>query len=149
VTIIPILKILYSTVHCVTLDPQHQQRTYHLQKSRILQQKKYKTMSRGGTNGSKVVMIAVATTLAALGVGTVYLPFYVDRDKLRGMHEDADSHLSEKEKKEYAMLLSQLHEQEMNGGRRANTQQEQDRPAPTRTENSMWARMKATPTEKK
>jgi hypothetical protein len=107
-------------------------------------------MSRGGTNGSKVVMIAVATTLAALGVGTVYLPFYVDRDKLRGMHEDADSNLSEKERREYAMLLSQLHEQQMNGGRGTNAQQqEQERLSPTRTGNSMWARMKASSNEKK
>ena len=108
-------------------------------------------MSRGGTNGSKVVMIAVGTTLAALGVGTMYLPFYVDRDKLRGMHEDADSHLSEKEKKEYAILLAQLHEQQMNGGRGSNAQQqvEVERPALARAENSMWARMKSTPTEKK
>ena len=106
-------------------------------------------MSRGGTNGSKVVMIAVATTLAALGVGTVYLPFFVDRDKLRGMHEDADSNLSEKERKEYAMLLSQLHEQQMKGGRGADSQLEQERLTPTRAENSMWSRMKASSSEKK
>jgi hypothetical protein len=108
-------------------------------------------MSRGGTNGSKVVMIAVGTTLAALGVGTMYLPFYVDRDKLRGMHEDADSNLSEKERKEYAMLLAQLHEQQMNGGRGTSAQQqgEVEQPTPARTENSMWARMKSTSTEKK
>ena len=109
-------------------------------------------MSRGGTNGSKVVMIAVTTTLAALGVGTVYLPFFVDREKLRGLHEDADSNLTEKERKEYAMLLTQLHEQQMNGGRGIGSeqqQQEQERPTPARTENSMWARMKATSSEKK
>ncbi len=106
-------------------------------------------MSRSVRNGSNVVMIVVATTLTALGVGTVYLPFYADRDWLRGMHEDADSHLSEKEKKEYAMLLSQLHEQQLNGGRRASAEQEQERPTPRRSENSMWARMKVTPTEKK
>ena len=112
-------------------------------------------MSKGGTNGSKIVMIAVATTLGALGVGTVYLPFFADRDKLRGMHEDADGNLSEKERKEYAMLLSQLHEQQMIGDRGSNLQQqleqqqEQDRSIPKRTENSMWARLKPTSTEKK
>lgn len=112
-------------------------------------------MSRGGQNGSKVVMIAVATTLATLGIGTVYLPFFVDRDKLRGMHEDADGNLSEKERKEYTMLLTQLHEQQMNSDRGSKTQQQQEqeqehnRSSPTRTENSMWARMKSSSTEKK
>lgn len=106
-------------------------------------------MSRTARNGSNVVMMVVATTLTALGVGTVYLPFYADRDWLRGMHEDADSHLSEKEKKEYAMLLSQLHEQQLNGGRGTNAEQEQERPIPRRPDNSMWARMKASSAEKK
>jgi hypothetical protein len=108
-------------------------------------------MSRGGTNGSKVVLIAVTATLAALGVGTVYVPFFMDRDKLRGMHEDADGNLSEKERREYAMLLSQLHEQQMNpGGNRSNVEQEHNiPPEPIRKDNSMWSRMKAVSTEKK
>ena len=99
-------------------------------------------------------MIAVATTLATLGIGTVYLPFFVDRDKLRGMHEDADGNLSEKERKEYTMLLTQLHEQQMNSSRGSNAHQQQEqeqhnRSSPARTENSMWARMNSSSTEKK
>lgn len=111
-------------------------------------------MSRRGTNGSKLVIIAVTSTLAAVGIGTIYLPFFVDRDKLRGMHEDADGNLSEKERKEYAMLLSQLQEQQMTG-RRMNAQQEIEQTnsnldsIPARKENSMWARMKASSSEKK
>jgi flagellar basal body-associated protein FliL len=111
-------------------------------------------MSRGGTNGSKVVLIAVTATLAALGVGTVYVPFFMDRDKLRGMHEDADGNLSEKERREYAMLLSQLHEQQMNpGSKRTNVEQQElnvpSEPVPIRKDNSMWARMKSSSAEKK
>jgi hypothetical protein len=111
-------------------------------------------MSRRGANGSKLVIIAVTSTLAAVGIGTIYLPFFVDRDKLRGMHEDADGNLSEKERKEYAMLLSQLQEQQMTG-RRGNMQQDSEHNGnpsdsfPVRKENSMWARMKASSSEKK
>ena len=37
-----------------------------------------------------MVVAAVTATLGALGVGTFYLPFMADRDKIRGLHEEAD-----------------------------------------------------------
>ena len=40
-------------------------------------------MSR--TDGRKLVALAAAATVGALGIGTIYLPFMADRDKLRGM----------------------------------------------------------------
>jgi hypothetical protein len=39
-------------------------------------------------SGHKVVSAAVAGTVLAVAVGTVYLPFVADRDKMRGMHEE-------------------------------------------------------------
>jgi uncharacterized iron-regulated membrane protein len=50
-------------------------------------------MSR--TDGRKLVGIAVALTVTALGVGTIYLPFVADRDKLRGLFEEGDDAVPE------------------------------------------------------
>eukprot|EP00934_Nitzschia_sp_Nitz4_P000528 Nitzschia sp. Nitz4//scaffold3_size479765//389306//389584//NITZ4_000166-RA/size479765-processed-gene-1.541-mRNA-1//-1//CDS//3329550956//528//frame0 len=41
------------------------------------------------SSGSKVVSAAVAATCAAIGIGVIYLPFIADRDKMRGLHEEA------------------------------------------------------------
>ena len=109
-------------------------------------------MSGRHVSGSKLVVIAVTATLAAIGIGTIYLPFYADRDKLRGMHEEADANLSEKEKREFAMLLAQMQEQQNAG--MMNSQQSLPEDAArlsdrVRKENSMWARMKQASTDKK
>ena len=42
------------------------------------------------TSGSRLVATAVAGTVAAVGIGTIYLPFIADRDKMRGLHEEQD-----------------------------------------------------------
>ncbi|KAG7341085.1 hypothetical protein IV203_023036 [Nitzschia inconspicua] len=40
-------------------------------------------------SGNKLVTVAVAGTVAMVGLGAVYVPFFADRDKLRGLHEEA------------------------------------------------------------
>lgn len=35
-----------------------------------------------------MVVAAVAATFSAVGIGTIYLPFFADRDQIRGMHEE-------------------------------------------------------------
>jgi hypothetical protein len=42
-------------------------------------------------SGSKLVGFAVAATFLAVGIETIYLPFFADRDKIRGMHEEKDA----------------------------------------------------------
>ena len=42
------------------------------------------------SSGSKVVIAAVTATLTMVGIGSIYLPFFADRDKIRGMHEEKD-----------------------------------------------------------
>jgi hypothetical protein len=94
----------------------------------------------GRNNGSKVVVIAVAATLTALGIGTVYVPFYADKDKLRGLHEEADGGLSERERREYEKYLTQIHhQQQQQGGSPADEKIQPDRSMPNG--NSMWTRM--------
>jgi hypothetical protein len=41
------------------------------------------------SSGSRLVVAAVGGTLAAVGIGTIYLPFVADRDVMRGLHEEA------------------------------------------------------------
>jgi hypothetical protein len=86
-------------------------------------------------SGSKVVVAAVVATLTALGIGTVYVPFYADKDKLRGMHEDADGGLSARERREYESYLRERH---------AGSLPPAGAPIPDRSMprgNSMWTRM--------
>jgi hypothetical protein len=68
-------------------------------------------MSR--TDGRKLVGIAVAMTVTALGVGTIYLPFVVDRDKLRGLFEEGDNAVPEGARRQMkAMAKAEVEEAE-------------------------------------
>ena len=116
--------IRYATRLCLSIHYLYAFWRIHFEKGSVLQfraalvvlfliQEKHGTLQKmaGRTNGSKVVVLAVAATLTALGIGTVYIPFYADRDKLRGMYEGADGDLSARERREYEKYLQQIHEQ--------------------------------------
>jgi hypothetical protein len=77
-------------------------------------------------NGSKMVVAAVSLTLAAVGVGTIYLPFIADKDKIRGLDEDGGATFEQKQ--QYETMIRDLQAQ------RAN---DDNKP----TSNSMWKRM--------
>ena len=64
------------------------------------------TMSRR-TDGRKLVGIAVALTVSALGVGTIYLPFIADRDKLRGLFEEGDDAVPEGARRQLMAMAKQ------------------------------------------
>ncbi|GFH52806.1 hypothetical protein CTEN210_09282 [Chaetoceros tenuissimus] len=55
------------------------------------------------TDGRKIVGIAFAGIMGALGIGQIYLPFIADRDKLRGLAEEED--MPEQAKREMDMLM--------------------------------------------
>ncbi len=79
-------------------------------------------MSR--TDGRKLVGIAVALTVTALGVGTIYLPFVADRDKLRGLFEEGDDAVPEGARRQMkAMAKAEAEEAERQ--RRSLEQQQQ------------------------
>ena len=87
-------------------------------------------------SGSKVVVAAVSLTVAALGVGTVYLPFIADKDRIRGMDEEGEMYNSER--REYERALQQMAEQAGKGRPHvAGAPAGNSMP----TSNSMWARM--------
>jgi hypothetical protein len=64
-------------------------------------------------DGKTLVLIATTATVCAVGFGTVYLPFYADKDKIRGLNENADTEA----KKEMEKLLKE------SGGQGESSQQ--------------------------
>ena len=42
------------------------------------------------TDGRKVVAIATLATVSFVGFAQIYLPYWADRDKIRGLSEEAD-----------------------------------------------------------
>jgi len=82
-------------------------------------------------SGSKIVVAAVVAMMATIGVGTIYAPYFADRDKLRGLHEEADAGLSDREKREFEAYMQQVKEQQ---------QAFSDQKAPAMG-SSMWSRM--------
>jgi hypothetical protein len=83
--------------------------------------------------GSKLVAGAVALTVAAVGVGTIYLPFIADRDRLRGMHEESDMSGNDRAEYERALREMSMKVDPQQGGPAV--------PAPPPLSNSMWKRM--------
>ena len=81
------------------------------------------------SSGSKVVAVAVAAIVTFVGLGAIYAPYYADKDKLRGLHEESEAGLSEKEKREFEAYMHEVRERQATAG------------APTSMGNSMWSRM--------
>jgi len=86
--------------------------------------------------GSRMVVAAVTATVAALGIGTVYLPFVADRDRVRGMHEEGE--MSASDKREYEAMLKQMQQKQQ---QQKQQQKHQNPQQHLPTSNSMWARM--------
>lgn len=82
-------------------------------------------------SGSKMVGLAVAATVTALGVGTIYLPFVADRDKVRGLHEESD--MSAQEKREFDAMIQKMQQDA-----------EARKSATGGAGNSMWSRIGGT-----
>jgi hypothetical protein len=41
-------------------------------------------------DGRRIVMVATGVTVSVVAFAQIYLPFFADRDKIRGMDEEAD-----------------------------------------------------------
>jgi hypothetical protein len=105
-------------------------------------------MSR--TDGRKLVGIAVAMTVTALGVGTIYLPFVADRDKLRGLFEEGDDSVPEGARRQMKAMakaeaaeaerqhrsMGQMQQNEHQDGRQEVPQQQSRQKA---SAGSMWS----------
>lgn len=67
-------------------------------------------------DGRKVVMIATTLTLSAVGIAQIYLPFYADRDKIRGMSEEEDMPTEAKRQMELQRKMMLENQSDTNGG---------------------------------
>lgn len=90
------------------------------------------------------MVIAVTAILATIGVGTIYAPYFADRDKLRGLHEEADGGLSERERREFEQYMRQIQAQQHQQGAGAGNEQKTPPMG-----NSMWNRMQQASKDKK
>lgn len=58
-----------------------------------------------GQSGKQLVTFAVAATIGAIGIGTIYLPFMADRDKLRGLFEEGEEAIPEGARREIRDIM--------------------------------------------
>ena len=67
-------------------------------------------------DGRKIVTLAITTTTLAIGIGTIYLPYIADKDKIRGLFEEEDMPLQAKQEMEYMKM-----NEKNNNGEKSNT----------------------------
>lgn len=94
------------------------------------------------TDGRKLVGIAVALTVSALGVGTIYLPFIADRDKLRGLFEEGDDAVPEGARRQLKAMAKQETEDAERLRMSQQQQEEMQQPQQQRqraSAGSMWS----------
>ena len=72
------------------------------------------------TDGRKIVVLATVVTASVVGFAQIYLPYWADRDKIRGLTEEEDMPIEAK--REMMMMAMQEERQQMQ-----QEQQEQKR----------------------
>lgn len=87
-------------------------------------------------DGRKVVIIAVGGMTLALGIGTVYLPYFADRDKIRGLFEDENK--TAEELQQMQLKLKQEHEERM----RRKKEEEEKKKMKNSGGGSMWSNLR-------
>ena len=88
------------------------------------------------SSGSRLVVAAVAATVSAVGIGTIYLPFFADRDQIRGMHEEKGAPTS-------AMLAQEIKKLQKEGLLKKDEEHQVNIPENKRlVSGSMWKNMK-------
>ncbi len=101
-------------------------------------------MSR--TDGRKLVALAGTAIVGALGIGTIYLPFMADRDKLRGLFEEGEESIPEGARREIQAIIKAeaesqkrmeevVQQQQMHEEEAQQQQQHKQRSSP----GSMWS----------
>ena len=73
------------------------------------------------TDGRKLVALAAGATIGMIGIGSIYLPFMADRDKLRGMFEEGEQTIPEGARREIKAIMKKEAEDQ----RRLEMQQQQ------------------------
>ena len=91
-------------------------------------------------SGNKLVAVAVGATVTMVGLGAVYVPFFADRDKLRGLHEESAPPTSAMLAQEIKKLQNEgiLRGDNDDGEKPAKPAQQEQQKAP----GSMWGKFK-------
>lgn len=91
-------------------------------------------------SGKQLVALAVMATISAIGIGTIYLPFMADRDKLRGLFEEGEGAIPEGARREIRDIMKR--EAAENDRQREMGQQKQEQQQPVQQKasaGSMWS----------
>ena len=89
-------------------------------------------MAAARSSGNKLVAMAVAGTVTAVGIGTIYLPFVADRDKMRGLHEEEAAPTA-------AMLAAETKKLQDAGLLKKDSEVKVDIPTSKQSAGSMWS----------
>ena len=77
-----------------------------------------------GQSGKQLVTLAITATVSAIGIGTIYLPFVADRDKLRGLFEEGEEQIPEGARREIRDIMrkeaQEQQQQQQDGNADAN-----------------------------
>ena len=93
-------------------------------------------------SGTTMASVAVTAIVATLGFTAFYLPFMANRDKVRGLNEEADPDPAAR--REYEEMVRQYQREQQQQQAQQEQQQAQaqaNNNIPPSTSNSMWARM--------
>ena len=86
-------------------------------------------------SGNKLVAVAVGATVTMVGLGAVYVPFFADRDKLRGLHEESAPPTS-------AMLAQEIKKLQSEGILKGDDDDKAATHDPPKAPGSMWGKFK-------
>ena len=93
-------------------------------------------MSR--TDGRKIVAVATAGMVGVLGFAQLYLPYYADRDKIRGLSEEEDMPPAAREEMRRTMMAMQRQQAQEGAGGDATGGPPPPQQQKPRTAGSMW-----------
>ena len=117
----------------------HQNAPYHRYFALLLAaapKTKHWNMSR--TDGRKIVAVATAGMVGVLGFAQFYLPYYADRDKIRGLSEEEDMPPAAREEMRRTMMAMQRQQAQEGAGGDATGGPPPPQQQKPRIAGSMW-----------
>ena len=131
-----------TTNHTESSKKKQRQSTRTRERERERERSIKRRMSAARTSGSKIVACAVGMTLGAVGIGSVWLPFFADRDQIRGLHEEQSPPTSSMLAQEIAKLQKEGLLKADNDHTGTTVPGSSSPPPPPKAPGSMWKNMK-------
>ena len=86
-------------------------------------------------SGNRAVVAAVTGTIGAVCIGAIYVPFFADRDKIRGLHEESTPPMS-------AMLAQEIKKLQQEGILKIDDDKKHDNVTNDKAPGSVWKNIK-------